>query len=188
VEKQMSTKPILSTDSEERKNTPIYAGCVQYFPLALAAVARHSKRGNDKHNPGQPLHWDRTKSMDHLECIQRHLVDEGHYNEELDEYEEACAIAWRALANLQLREEQRLADKQAPVQVPTARRKIYTGNSLTLLKHLLNGGYAQAVVTGCLYRLKSTDSRPQLQGDNGEWFDGTDTWQGYATVQFYIYK
>ncbi len=49
--------PVLPTDSDERKEIPIFSGVMNYFPLALAAVARHSKRGNDKHNPGQPLHW-----------------------------------------------------------------------------------------------------------------------------------
>lgn len=101
-------EPILSTDSAERKATPLYSGCLMYFPLALAAVARHSQRGNSKHNPGQPLHWAREKSTDQMDCILRHAVDVDHYNDELDEYEEACALAWRALAKLQLLEEKRL--------------------------------------------------------------------------------
>lgn len=103
-----SPDPILSTDSAERKNTPIFSGVLMYFPLAIAAVARHSKRGNDKHNSGQPLHWAREKSTDHADCISRHLVDVDHYNAEIGEYEEACALAWRALAKLQLLEERRL--------------------------------------------------------------------------------
>lgn len=107
---------ILSTDSEERKNTPLYSGCIAYFALALAAVARHSKRGNDKHNPGQPLHWAREKSTDHLDCIARHIVDANEYNEELKEYEEAAALAWRALANLQILEEKRLGKGPQPGQ------------------------------------------------------------------------
>lgn len=101
----------LPTDSIERKNTPIYSGCIAYFPLALAAVARLSKRGNDKHNPGEPLHWAREKSTDHKDCIARHLVDIDVYDEELQEYDEAAAVAWRALAYLQLLEEQRLTTK-----------------------------------------------------------------------------
>lgn len=98
----------LPTDSTERKNTPIYSGCIAYFPLALAAVARLSKRGNDKHNPGEPLHWAREKSTDHKDCIARHLVDIDVYDEELQEYDEAAAVAWRALAYLQILEEFRL--------------------------------------------------------------------------------
>src|SRR5689334_5921158 len=51
----------LPTDSQARKDTPIARGCLDYFPLAIAAVARLSKAGNDKHNPGEPLHWSRGK-------------------------------------------------------------------------------------------------------------------------------
>lgn len=99
--------PVLSLDSDERKATPIFSGVLNYFPLAIAAVARLSKRGNDKHNAGQPLHWARDKSTDHPDCIGRHLID----IETLDasgEYEDAAALAWRALAKLQELEERRL--------------------------------------------------------------------------------
>src|SRR5688572_8546255 len=66
---------MLTTDSKARKDTPIYSGVRRYFPLALAAISRVSKKGNDKHNPGQPLHWAREKSGDHLDCVDRHLTD-----------------------------------------------------------------------------------------------------------------
>lgn len=65
----------LPTDSEERKTIPLYSGVRAYFPAALAGVAKHSKIGNDKHNKGEPLHHARGKSMDHEECIDRHLMD-----------------------------------------------------------------------------------------------------------------
>lgn len=99
--------PVLPTDSEERKEIPIFSGVLNYFPLAIAAVARVSKRGNDKHNPGQPLHWSRGKSTDHTDCIARHLIDFETLND-AGEYEEAAALAWRALAALQILEERRL--------------------------------------------------------------------------------
>jgi hypothetical protein len=112
----MSVKSILPTDSEARKQIPLYSGVIAYFPLALAAVARVSKRGNDKHNPGQPLHWDRAKSMDQEDCIARHLVDINLLTD--GEYEDAAALAWRALAKLQLLEEVRLGkDVGSPVPV-----------------------------------------------------------------------
>lgn len=100
--------PVLPTSSEERKQIPIFSGVVNYFPLALAAVARVSKRGNDKHNPGQPLHWSRDKSYDHADCIARHLVDVYTLDQATLEYEDAQALAWRALAILQVLEEGRL--------------------------------------------------------------------------------
>lgn len=90
----------ITVDSAERKDTPIYSGFMCYFPDAIAEVARLSMTGNQKHNPGQPLHWDKTKSTDHLDCISRHLLEagvmdtDGHYHD--------VKIAWRAMANLQL--------------------------------------------------------------------------------------
>lgn len=77
-------------DSAERKTYPVYSGLLQYFPAALAAVAHHSYIGNEKHNPGQPLHHDRAKSGDEADAIVRHLM-EGDY----------VGMAWRALALLQ---------------------------------------------------------------------------------------
>lgn len=93
-----------------RKNTPIASGVLDYFPLAIAAVARLSKYGNDKHNPGEPLHWSRGKSNDHRDCIARHLIDCGTVDAESGELHDV-ALAWRALANLQLAEEKRLGIK-----------------------------------------------------------------------------
>lgn len=68
-------KLTLSTDSNERKNYPLLSGLLKYFPAALSGVSNISKLGNDKHNPGQPLHHARWKSMDHGDCIVRHLID-----------------------------------------------------------------------------------------------------------------
>lgn len=103
----------LPTDSDERKNIPMAAGVLAYFPAALAGVARVSKAGNDKHNPGQRLHWARGKSSDHADCIIRHLMDVQGLIAELSHYVftaagekeirdqlmlEASQLAWRALA------------------------------------------------------------------------------------------
>lgn len=87
--------------SDERKATPVYSGVVRYFPRALQAVAQLSKAGNDKHNPGEPLHWSRHKSNDHLDCIMRHIIDAGTVDPE-DGMLHDVKIAWRALANLEL--------------------------------------------------------------------------------------
>lgn len=102
----------LPADSSARKEIPMFTGCVAYFPAALAGVARHSKISNDKHNPGEPLHHARGKSMDHADCIQRHLVDIHDMLAALRDLDqnrldanmvaslltEANALAWRALA------------------------------------------------------------------------------------------
>ena len=96
----------LPTDSAERKEYPMYSGVLAYFPAALAGVAQHSKMGNDKHNPGEPLHHARGKSMDHEDCIVRHLTDLGDYLAQIRRgqgdtatlLEEANALCWRSLA------------------------------------------------------------------------------------------
>lgn len=92
--------PALSTDSAARKAAPIASGVLDYFPLALADVARLSKIGNDKHNPGQPLHWSRGKSDDHADCIVRHMIERGTVD--TDGVLHDAKVAWRALAQLQL--------------------------------------------------------------------------------------
>lgn len=100
-----STLDLKHLTSEDRKNMPVFSGVMQYFPLALQEVARHSKRGNDKHNPGQPLHWAKDKSKDHADCVARHLIDIGPNwdakDPETGSYH-AAALAWRALALLQI--------------------------------------------------------------------------------------
>jgi hypothetical protein len=89
----------LPTDSSVRKDIPLARGVLDYFPAALAEVAKLSKAGNDKHNPGEDLHWARWKSMDHADCIMRHLVDRGKID--TDGITHSAKVAWRALALLQ---------------------------------------------------------------------------------------
>jgi Domain of unknown function (DUF5664) len=93
-------KMLLPAGSKERKDIPIATGVMDYFPLALAYVARVSKAGNDKHNPGQYLHWDKTKSKDHADCIARHLIDRGTIDPDSGLLHEG-SLAWRALALLE---------------------------------------------------------------------------------------
>ena len=92
------------TESEARKRTPIYSGVLQYFPDAIAAVARQSWQGNNKHNPGEPLHWARDKSSDHMDCIARHLMTPDEIDPESNETH-LVAVVWRALAALQIQQE-----------------------------------------------------------------------------------
>lgn len=112
------TAPQLPTDSQARKDIPMYSGLRAYFPLALAAIAKHSKDSNDKHNPGEPLHWSREKSSDHLDCIDRHLTDHALAVARGDKQAalaELRAIAWRALAQLELELELELDEEAACV-------------------------------------------------------------------------
>jgi hypothetical protein len=112
IEKPWTPPPVervmtLPTDSNERKNYPMMSGVLNYFPAALAGVAKISKAGNDKHNPGQPLHHARGKSSDHGDCILRHLTDtqdllaakeRGQLITSDQVLTEASQLAWRALA------------------------------------------------------------------------------------------
>lgn len=90
---------VLPDITEVRENYPLWDGLMAYFPAALCEVARWSKVGNDKHNPGEPLHWSREKSTDHKNKILRHLLDA---EKKVDgDFYEATALAWRSLALLQ---------------------------------------------------------------------------------------
>jgi hypothetical protein len=88
-------------ESAERKAAPLWSGVMLFFPDALMAVARLSKKANDKHNPGMPLHWSKEKSNDHGDCLTRHQLEPEKMDEETQEIH-AVHVAWRALAQLQI--------------------------------------------------------------------------------------
>lgn len=89
----------IPSDPKARKGLPLYGGVLRYFPDALAAVARVSLAGNEQHHPGEPLHWDKTKSMDHEDALLRHLIERGSLD--ADGLPHTAKVAWRALALLQ---------------------------------------------------------------------------------------
>jgi hypothetical protein len=95
---RVSRQRLIDADSATRKTYPMARGLLDYFPDALAAVAQVSHIGNEKHNPGEPMHHARGKSMDHADCILRHLVGRGGFD---GDTRESAALAWRALALLQ---------------------------------------------------------------------------------------
>jgi hypothetical protein len=84
----------------KRKEYPMYEGLLKYFPDALMEVSHVSYVGNEQHNPGSKVHWDRHKSMDHLDAMIRHAKDAGTIDD--DGVRHSAKVAWRALANLQL--------------------------------------------------------------------------------------
>lgn len=95
------TKPTraLPHDARSRKEYPIGTGCVDYFSDALAEVAHVSYVGNEQHNPGEPLRWDRSKSMDEADALMRHFIERGTRDD--DGIRHTAKVAWRALALLQ---------------------------------------------------------------------------------------
>lgn len=90
---------ILPENGQERKEFPVGTGFLDYFPDAVAAVANVSFRGNQQHNPGQPLHWDRSKSTDEPDTMIRHFLQRGTLD--TDGIRHSAKMAWRALALLQ---------------------------------------------------------------------------------------
>jgi hypothetical protein len=127
-------KLTLPTDSAARKDVPVLRACLNYFPAAIAAVARISMIGDRKHNPentGAPFHA-RGKSMDHGDCIVRHTMDMEDLKALIMRdkpliarlhpavpklLEEAGYRAWRALADYQ-----ELAEQYADVPLAPAAR------------------------------------------------------------------
>lgn len=91
-----------AAESQRRKETPIFSGFLSYWPDAVEAVASHSFVNNEKHNPGEPLHWSRDKSNDHLDSLARHLTDIAKGPGTEEKIELLKAVVWRGLAELQL--------------------------------------------------------------------------------------
>ena len=96
---QDADHPLLATNHQARKLTPIFSGVLRYVPRALAAVAALSQIGNEQHNPGTPLHWDRSKSGDEWDALTRHLLEVGTFD--TDGVRHSVKVAWRALAGLE---------------------------------------------------------------------------------------
>lgn len=89
----------LPTEAAARKTYPIASGVMDYFPDAICAVANISYRGNEQHNPGQPLHWARGKSTDEADTMLRHFLQRGTLD--ADGVRHSAKMVWRALALLQ---------------------------------------------------------------------------------------
>lgn len=102
LEAVQDKQPALPTDSDKRKEFPMFSGLLAYFPAALAQVSNHSYVGNEKHNKGLPLQHARGISGDHEDCVVRHLVDaKEHAPGSPERIDELRGVAWRALALLQ---------------------------------------------------------------------------------------
>jgi hypothetical protein len=139
----MSTLP---TDSNERKNYALLRGCFRYFPAALAGIAKTSKLGNDKHNPGEDMHHARNKSQDHGDCVLRHLIDledlmaassRGEVISVETILAEVDSMAWRALALSQQIHESFGAPLAPGARISEAKLTVAQENPVTNLKPLI---------------------------------------------------
>jgi hypothetical protein len=89
----------LPDEAKARKTFPVASGFMDYFPDAIVAVSNISHRGNEQHNPGQPLHWNRSKSSDEADTMLRHFLQRGSLDS--DGVRHSAKMCWRALALLQ---------------------------------------------------------------------------------------
>lgn len=110
--------PLSLADSKQRKMMPVLTGFMDYFPDAIAAVSYVSYMGNQKHNPGQALHWARGKSDDHEDCVGRHLLRRAGVDQ--DNIDEMAEAAWRIMAALQLKIEKQFKLPPSPGSAPPA--------------------------------------------------------------------
>lgn len=94
---------MIPSEATKRKGQPLFRGLFKYFPDALLAVAEVSRIGNEQHNPGEPIHWDKSKSTDDPDALLRHMLDVAREDTPVDGdgVRHAAKVAWRALAFLQ---------------------------------------------------------------------------------------
>ena len=109
---------MLPTDSQARKNIPIYRGFVKCFPDAMAAVAQLTAVAAKQHHPDGGIYWDKEKSVDELDALLRHMLDDvmEPLSRDAEGALHAVKIAWRGMANLQ-----RLADSGVNIFVEEPR-------------------------------------------------------------------
>lgn len=101
----------LPDDPAERKKHPVASGVLDYFADALVAISNVSWAGNEQHNPGKELHWDRSKSADEADTCIRHFLQRGTLDK--DGKRHTAKFAWRALALLQKEIEGEKEDDEA---------------------------------------------------------------------------
>ena len=93
---------ILPEDPKERKLISIDSGFIEYFPHAIVEITKQSMKGHLQHyDKDEPLHWDKSRSSDDRDAMQRHRIDLKSCELDGDLYgqlEASAAMAWRAIA------------------------------------------------------------------------------------------
>jgi hypothetical protein len=142
----------LPTDAAARKAVPIATGCLDYFPNAIAAIAELSRIGNEQHNPGTPLHWDRSKSGDESDAAMRHFLERGRID--TDGVRHSTKFAWRALA---------LLEKELEAAAQTG--KVLKFPTFANLTPASEGSFERDVFELANQSLKSSLPRPHHRAD-----------------------
>ena len=97
----------LPEDSKGRAEWPLWDYQTGYFPDAWLAEVQVAWIGNQQHNPGEPMHWAREKSTDHMNKAARHQWDYGRgVKKDVDGCWHLAKAIWRLKAQLQLDIEQ----------------------------------------------------------------------------------
>lgn len=87
-----------------RKDYPVLTGALMYFPFAMAALADCSRRANEQHNPGEPVHWDYAKSIGDGNELLRHLMDSlGPNPVDAEGVNHDVKVLWRAAETVERR-------------------------------------------------------------------------------------
>src|SRR5271155_1076193 len=93
----------LPTEDKARKALPLWTFLTEYFLKAWIAVANVAIKGNEQHNPGEPLHWAREKSTDQMNTAFRHQLDYAMgVKKDTDGQWHLAKAIWRLSAQLQL--------------------------------------------------------------------------------------
>lgn len=106
----------LPIDAASRKHIPIGTGVLDYFPNALAEIAKVSLEGQRQHNITGPLKWDRSKSTDEADALIRHFLQRGTID--TDGMRHSAKCAWRALALLEKELEKKGTETDEPTPIP----------------------------------------------------------------------
>ncbi len=117
-----SSGSALPTDPSARKSLPIGTAVLDYFPLALAEIAKVSLAGQKQHGT---TGWDKSKSADHADALVRHFLERGTLDS--DRLRHSAKMAWRGLALLEEECRARLSRDEAHLRPGSMRWVEYPG-------------------------------------------------------------
>lgn len=122
----------LPTYAAARKAVPLWRAVHEYFPAALAGVARVTVAGSRQHHGGDELFDDRSKSNDDADCLLRHLHDAFTGDGMDGDVAHVDKVAWRALRLAQKWHEERGAAIAPAARYPTPTDPTLGGQPLNL--------------------------------------------------------